>query len=163
MYSNDIHALDLKTWTWTKLSPGGSPPVKCAYLSTWLYRGNIFGFGGETSENPQECTDQGSNSIGKVNSSIIYWNELSLLMCLPYLQIGGRFFQFMIFQLKCLTVLLLQHCFKLLGATIDERQDPHPTLLPHNLCLRRHSHPVWGPKGLSATRHEWPGRQFNGM
>merc|ERR1719188_230413 len=24
-YSNDIHALDLKTWTWTKLNPGESP------------------------------------------------------------------------------------------------------------------------------------------
>ena len=53
LYSNNIHALDLKSWTWTRLSPGGSPPVKCAYLSTWLHNGKLYGFGGETSENPQ--------------------------------------------------------------------------------------------------------------
>ena len=36
-YSNDIHALDLNSWTWTKLEPHGTLPTKCAYLSTWLY------------------------------------------------------------------------------------------------------------------------------
>ena len=57
-YSNDIHALDLNSWTWTKLSPQGSSPTKCAYLSTWLHNGKIYGFGGETSEYPQDCTNQ---------------------------------------------------------------------------------------------------------
>ena len=57
-YSNDIHALDLNSWTWTKLNPKGSPPTRCGYLSTWLHNGKIYGFGGEISEDPQECTNQ---------------------------------------------------------------------------------------------------------
>ena len=27
-YSNDLHALDLATWTWRRLSPRGRPPVR---------------------------------------------------------------------------------------------------------------------------------------
>lgn len=57
-YSNDIHALDLNSWTWRKLNPQGSPPTQCAYLSTWLHKGKIYGFGGETSEYPQDCSNQ---------------------------------------------------------------------------------------------------------
>lgn len=57
-YSNDIHALNLNTWTWKKLDPKGSPPIKCAYLSTWLHDGKVYGFGGEISEDPQECSNQ---------------------------------------------------------------------------------------------------------
>ena len=57
-YSNDIYALDLHSWTWTELSPKGSPPFKCAYLSTWMYNGKIYGFGGETADDPEECTSQ---------------------------------------------------------------------------------------------------------
>ena len=30
--TNDIFALDLRSWVWTKLSPGGVPPLKCDKL-----------------------------------------------------------------------------------------------------------------------------------
>ena len=57
-YSNDLHALDLATWTWRRLSPRGRPPVRCAYLSVWPHDGKVYGFGGETDDDPHQCTNQ---------------------------------------------------------------------------------------------------------
>lgn len=44
--SNDIFALDLLSWTWTKLSPKGVPPLRCDKLSSWTHGGKVYGFGG---------------------------------------------------------------------------------------------------------------------
>ena len=43
---NDIYTLDFNSWRWTKLNPRGTPPSESASLSTWLYNGKVYGFGG---------------------------------------------------------------------------------------------------------------------
>ena len=47
--SNDIYALDLHSWQWTKLGPKGNPPLGCHHLTTWMYDGKMYGFGGKAS------------------------------------------------------------------------------------------------------------------
>ena len=47
--SNDIYALDLHSWRWTKLGPKGNPPLGCHHLTTWMYGGKMYGFGGMAS------------------------------------------------------------------------------------------------------------------
>ena len=47
---NDIYALDLNSWRWTKLNPKGTPPFKCNSLSTWIHNGKFYGFGGKISK-----------------------------------------------------------------------------------------------------------------
>jgi len=44
--TNSIFALDLLSWTWSKLSPKGVPPLKCDKLSSWVHGGKVYGFGG---------------------------------------------------------------------------------------------------------------------
>ena len=36
--SNSIWSLDLNTWLWTKLEPGGDPPLKCDKTAVWAFR-----------------------------------------------------------------------------------------------------------------------------
>ena len=36
--SNSVWCLDLKSWQWTKLEPGGEPPLKCDKAAAWSYR-----------------------------------------------------------------------------------------------------------------------------
>lgn len=45
---SDIYAMDLNStpWNWTKLTPTGNPPFKCADLSSWVQKGKFYGFGG---------------------------------------------------------------------------------------------------------------------
>ena len=43
-----LHILDLKTWTWKKVTPKGAPPARKSYaMRTWLYLGKLYFFGGE--------------------------------------------------------------------------------------------------------------------
>ena len=43
-----VHILDLKTWTWKKLTPKGSPPLRMSYaMSTWVHMGKLYFFGGD--------------------------------------------------------------------------------------------------------------------
>ena len=44
--SNSIWALDLETFVWTKLSPGGEPPLKCDKTACWTHQDKVFIFGG---------------------------------------------------------------------------------------------------------------------
>ena len=57
-YRRDLHALNLESWRWSKLSPRGTPPPGCIYASTWLHGGKVYFFGGATSNNPPVCTNQ---------------------------------------------------------------------------------------------------------
>ena len=43
---NDIFALNLRNWEWTRLSPEGVPPLRCDKLSSWTHGGKVYGFGG---------------------------------------------------------------------------------------------------------------------
>ena len=36
--SNSIWCLDLKSWLWTKLQPGGDPPLQCDKTAAWAFR-----------------------------------------------------------------------------------------------------------------------------
>ena len=42
----DVHALDLNSWRWTTLRPAGPQPQACSHMSSWVYRGKIYCFGG---------------------------------------------------------------------------------------------------------------------
>lgn len=44
--SNSIWSLDLNTWLWTKLEPGGEPPLKCDKTAAWTAGDKVFLFGG---------------------------------------------------------------------------------------------------------------------
>ena len=39
--SNSIWCLDLKSWLWTKLQPGGDPPLKCDKTAVWAFRDKV--------------------------------------------------------------------------------------------------------------------------
>ena len=42
-----VYSLDLNNWTWAYLNPCGTPPLEDSFgLSSWVYRGNIYCFGG---------------------------------------------------------------------------------------------------------------------
>ena len=44
-----IHSLDLNSWSWTRYTPSGPPPMKaCSKMSSWVHNGKIYFFGGET-------------------------------------------------------------------------------------------------------------------
>ena len=59
--SNSIWALDLETFVWTKLSPGGEPPLKCDKTACWTHQDKVFIFGGfGPPPNSLQQTNQGS-------------------------------------------------------------------------------------------------------
>ena len=43
----DIWALNLKTFVWSKLSPEGVPPLRCCATSAWSHGDKIWMFGGQ--------------------------------------------------------------------------------------------------------------------
>ena len=46
-----LYSLDLNTWTWTKLAPGGTPPTSSRIrTSSWVHNGRIYVLGGEVVE-----------------------------------------------------------------------------------------------------------------
>ena len=45
-YKEDIWALNLKTFVWSKLSPEGVPPLKCYDTAAWSHGDKIWMFGG---------------------------------------------------------------------------------------------------------------------
>ena len=45
-YKEDIWALNLKTFVWSKLSPEGVPPLRCYNTAGWSHEGKIWLFGG---------------------------------------------------------------------------------------------------------------------
>ena len=45
-----VYCLDLNRWSWTRFIPSGIPPLKGSKIvtaSSWVYKGKIYGFGGE--------------------------------------------------------------------------------------------------------------------
>ena len=59
--SNSIWALDLETFVWTKLNPGGEPPLKCDKTACWTHQDKVFIFGGfGPPPNSLQQTNQGS-------------------------------------------------------------------------------------------------------
>merc|ERR1719220_2638787 len=44
--SNSIWSLDLNTWQWIKLKPGGDPPLQCDKAAAWAQGDRVFLFGG---------------------------------------------------------------------------------------------------------------------
>ena len=51
-----IYCLDLNSWTWSRLIPSGIPPLRgSSYITSWLYKENIYFFGGESFEEDQIC------------------------------------------------------------------------------------------------------------
>ena len=62
-----IHFLDLQTWIWTRLTPGGTQPSSHIFGNTsWAHNGKIysFGCGGPTGESPNQlvCYNISTNS-----------------------------------------------------------------------------------------------------
>ena len=57
---NDIHALDLNSWKWTKLTPTGLQPKKSSYMSAWIHNGKVYCFGGRLLDvgQAQTCSNQ---------------------------------------------------------------------------------------------------------
>jgi len=44
--SNSIWSLDLNTYIWSKLEPGGVPPLRCDKTACWTYGDKVYLFGG---------------------------------------------------------------------------------------------------------------------
>jgi len=44
--SNSMWRLNLHNWVWTKMNPGGIPPLRCDKTSLWSYSGRVYMFGG---------------------------------------------------------------------------------------------------------------------
>jgi len=44
--SCSLWVLDLLTWTWTRLQPGGEPPLRCDKTACWSYGDKVYLFGG---------------------------------------------------------------------------------------------------------------------
>ena len=54
-----VHSLDLHTWRWEKLAPNGTLPFeKCWNITSWVYHGKIYCFGGNTLEYPHGASNQ---------------------------------------------------------------------------------------------------------
>ena len=68
--SNSIWCLDLKSWLWTKLQPGGSPPLKCDKTAVWAFRDKVFLFGGFGP--PPD-----SSTIERAGSKFVFCEDLS--------------------------------------------------------------------------------------
>jgi len=74
--SNNIWSLDLLTWVWTKLNPGGEPPLKCDKTACWTYKDKVYVFGGfgpppSTSQMDKKCslyefTEDPSTNVGYI-------------------------------------------------------------------------------------------------
>ena len=45
-FSDNIWSLDLNTFLWTKLSPGGVPSLRCSGTAAWSHGDKIWMFGG---------------------------------------------------------------------------------------------------------------------
>jgi hypothetical protein len=45
-YTNSVYRLNLNTWVWTRMEPEGTPPLRSDKLSSWVYEGSIYVFGG---------------------------------------------------------------------------------------------------------------------
>ena len=45
-YSNEIYKLELKSLSWSKLSPGGTRPLKSDKMTSWVDGQKIYLFGG---------------------------------------------------------------------------------------------------------------------
>ena len=51
-----MYCLDLNSWTWSRLMPSGIPPLSgSVFITSWIYKENIYFFGGETLEELQGC------------------------------------------------------------------------------------------------------------
>ena len=62
-----LHFLDLQTWIWTRLTPGGTPPSPHIFGNTsWAHKGKIYSFGcvGPTRDSPNQlvCYNISTNS-----------------------------------------------------------------------------------------------------
>ena len=44
--TNDIHKLDLNAWTWSKLEPKGTRPLRSSDMTSWVSGEKMFLFGG---------------------------------------------------------------------------------------------------------------------
>ena len=67
-FPGPVHSLDLNSWTWTRISPGGDPPEGYTWnMTSWVYRDKIFCFGGEHSYRDEQtnqliCYNTNSNT-----------------------------------------------------------------------------------------------------
>ena len=68
-----ISALDLTSWNWTSLRPGGNPPPNCLiYFSSWAFENRIYIFGGMVLSKELESHDL-SNQLFYYDVSTNRW------------------------------------------------------------------------------------------
>ncbi|XP_006813187.1 kelch domain-containing protein 2-like [Saccoglossus kowalevskii] len=70
---NDIHVLDVETWTWSLVKTNGKAPTR-AYHSTTLFGSELFVFGG-VYPNPDPQPDGCSNQVHVYNPATESWYE----------------------------------------------------------------------------------------
>ncbi|XP_070576875.1 rab9 effector protein with kelch motifs-like [Ptychodera flava] len=70
---NDVHVLDVESWTWSLVKTNGKAPTR-AYHSTTLYRNELFVFGG-VFPNPDPEPDGCSNELHVYNPANENWYE----------------------------------------------------------------------------------------
>ena len=97
--TNPVYCLDLSTWTWTRFIPSGIPPLKgTKYITSWVYKGKIYGFGGKILDEHQSCygypsylkvTYGTSNQLFCYNTSRNCWEWPNLGGNIPSPRIGS--------------------------------------------------------------------------
>jgi len=85
--ANSIWSLDLNTYTWNKLEPGGDPPLRCDKTACWTFGDKVYLFGGfgpppshmnklgtlfEFCEDPTTTSGYGSYTRGWSNQLVVF-------------------------------------------------------------------------------------------
>lgn len=62
--SGDLHRLDLRSLSWERLHPAGTPPLPTDKLSSWVHGGKLYLFGGYGAENAGLVQEKGEECRG---------------------------------------------------------------------------------------------------
>ena len=69
-----MHCLDLNSWTWKRLTPGGNPPTDYTWnVASWAYKDKIFCFGGTYSSDDDDEDEEPSNQLFCYNTTRNTW------------------------------------------------------------------------------------------
>ena len=93
-----LHILDLKTWTWKRVTPKGAPPLrKSFFMTSWLYMEKLYFFGGMTRAEQPENKDMDDYP------SYIKMHRWRMLGQYPYLNSGSNI-NYYVNQLFCYNI-----------------------------------------------------------
>ena len=73
--TNEIYRLDLNTWTWMKLDPKGTRPLKSYASASWTHADKIFIFGGYGEQGEADTLyPETLKCIGPFNNQLVYYD-----------------------------------------------------------------------------------------